>query len=128
MIVLALTQKIHAIDLIRVSFKWAYSGTIQTLSNITKLFWKQLKRLITDYCIIVMCVYLDAIYIALRRDTVQKEAVYLIVGILENGSKEVLVYRVAPIELAYNLQEPLEEIQERGVIDVIFFISDGFKA
>ena len=62
-----------------------------------------------------MCVYLDATYIAVRRDTVSKEAVYIAVGIREDGSKEVLGYTIAPTESAYNWQELLEELKDRGV-------------
>ena len=47
-----------------------------------------------------VCVYLDATYIALKRDTVSKEAVYIAVGIREDGSKEVLTYTIAPTESA----------------------------
>ena len=32
-----------------------------------------------------VCVYLDATYIALKRDAVAKEAVYIAVGIREDG-------------------------------------------
>lgn len=36
------------------------------------------------------CVYLDATYIPLRRDTYQREAVYVAVGIKHNGHKEII--------------------------------------
>lgn len=45
------------------------------------------------------CVYWNATYISLKRDTVSKEAVYIEIGIGEDGSKEVLAYTVAPMEL-----------------------------
>ena len=60
-----------------------------------------------------VCVYIDATYIAVRRETVSKEAVYLAVGIREDGSKEVLSYTIAPTE--------------RGTEEVLLFISDGLK-
>ncbi|MCJ9699263.1 transposase, partial [Lactobacillus delbrueckii] len=44
------------------------------------------------------CVYLDATYIPLRRDTYQREAVYVAVGIKPNGHKEIIDYRIAPVE------------------------------
>ncbi|AWC29250.1 hypothetical protein CG478_013540 [Bacillus cytotoxicus] len=42
-----------------------------------------------------------------------KEAIYIAVGICENGSKEVLAYTIAPTESAYNWQELLEERKDR---------------
>ncbi|CAM3933055.1 Mutator family transposase [Mesobacillus zeae] len=73
------------------------------------------------------CVYLDATYISLKRDTVSKEAVYIAVGIREDGSKEVLAYTVAPTESAFVWEEVLLDLKERGVEEVLLFISDGLK-
>lgn len=70
---------------------------------------------------------LDATYIAVRRYTVSKEAVYIAVGIREDGSKEVLVYTIAPTESAYNWQGLPEELKDRGIEDVLLFVSDGLK-
>lgn len=39
-----------------------------------------------------VCVYIDVTYIAVKRETVSKEAVYIAVGIRRDGSKEVLTY------------------------------------
>ena len=50
-----------------------------------------------------------------------KEAVYLAVGIREDGTKEVLSYTIAPTESAFNWQELLLEIKQRGVEDVLLF-------
>lgn len=54
-----------------------------------------------------------ATYIAVRRDTVSKEAIYIAVGIREDGSKEVLTYTIAPTESAFNSKELLLELKER---------------
>lgn len=107
---------------------YGHHYTPQTISNITKAVSEQVEAfhqrpLHTRY----VCVYLDATYIALRRETVSKEAVYIAVGICEDGSKEVLAYTIAPTESAYNWQELLEELKGRGVEDVLLFISDGLK-
>ena len=64
----------------------------------------------------------------MRRDTVAKEAVYIAVGIREDGSKEVLGYTIAPTESAYNWQELLQELKDRGVEDVLLFVSDSLKS
>ncbi|MES5955049.1 IS256 family transposase [Bacillus fungorum] len=107
---------------------YGHHYTPQTISNMTKAVSEQVEAfhqrpLHSRY----ICVYLDATYIALRRETVSKEAVYIAVGICEDGSKEVLAYTIAPTESAYNWQELLEEIKDRGVKDVLLFISDGLK-
>jgi len=78
-------------------------------------------------CARYACVYLDATYIALKRDTVSKEAVYIAVGIREDGSKEVLGYTIAPNESAFVWKELLEDIKSRGVEEILLFISDGLK-
>ena len=73
------------------------------------------------------CVYLDATYIALKQDTVSKEAVYIAVGIHGDGSKEVLGYIIAPNESTFVWKELLEDIKSRGVEEILLFISDGLK-
>jgi putative transposase len=44
-----------------------------------------------------VCVYIDSTYIAIKREAVSKEAVYLAVGIREDGTKEVLTYAIQEI-------------------------------
>jgi len=45
----------------------------------------------------VMCVsYIDSTYIAVKRENVSKEAIYLAMRFREDGSKEVLTYAIAP--------------------------------
>lgn len=73
----------------------------QTISNMTKIVTENViafheRPLSKRY----VCIYLDATYIALKRDTVQKEAVYIEIGVLEDGTKEVVSYMVSPTESA----------------------------
>lgn len=107
---------------------YGHHYTPQTISNMTKTMTEQVeafnKRPLSARYV---CVYLDATYIPVRRETVSKEAVYLAVGIREDGSKEVLAYTIAPTESAFNWHELLLEIKERGVDEVLLFISDGLK-
>ena len=107
---------------------YGHHYTPQTISNMTKAMSEQVEAfkdrpLDKRY----ICVYLDATYISLKRDTVSKEAVYIAVGIREDGSKEVLAYAVAPTESAFVWQEVLLDLKERGVEEVLLFISDGLK-
>ena len=107
---------------------YGHHYTPQTISNMTKTESETVeafnKRPLHHRYV---CVYLDATYIPVRRDTVSKEAVYFAVGIREDGSKEILAYTIAPTESAYNWHELLEELKERGVEDVLLFVSDGLK-
>lgn len=107
---------------------YGHHYTPQTISNMTKVVTEQVeafnKRPLNARYV---CVYLDATYIPVRRETVSKEAVYIAVGIREDGSKKVLSYTIAPTESAYNWQELLAELKERGVEEVLLFISDGLK-
>ena len=81
---------------------YGHHYTPQTISNMTKAVGVHVeafknRTLQNRY----VCVYLDATYIPVRRDTVSKEAVYIAVGINEDGNKEILSYMVAPTESAY---------------------------
>lgn len=58
---------------------------------------------------------------------VSKEAVYIAVGIREDGSKEVLGYTIASNESAFVWKDLLEDIKSRGVEEILLFISDGLK-
>lgn len=107
---------------------YGHHYTPQTISNMTKTMTEQVeafnKRMLSARYV---CVYLDATFIPVRRETVSKEAVYLAVGIREDGTKEVLAYTIAPTESAFNWQELLIDLKERGVEKVLLFISDGLK-
>ena len=105
---------------------YGHHYTRQTISNMTQVVSQQVeafngRKLSTRYA----CVYLDATYISVRRETVSKEAVYIAVGIREDGSKEVIAYTIAPTESAFNWKELLLEIKARGVEEVLLFLSDG---
>lgn len=105
---------------------YGHHYTPQTISNMTKVMKEQVdafqtRPLANRY----VCIYLDATYISIRRETVSKEAIYIAIGIREDGTKEVLSYSIAPTESAYIWKELIENIKERGVEDVLLFISDG---
>jgi transposase-like protein len=105
---------------------YGHHYTPQTVSNMTKVMVEQVdafaKRTLSKRYV---CVYIDATYIAVKRETVSKEAVYLAVGIREDGSKEVLTYAIAPTESAYVWNELLQDVKTRGTEEVLLFISDG---
>ena len=98
-----------------------------TVSNIAKQVASQVEsyhqRRLSDK---FFCVYLDATYIPLRRDTYQREAVYIAVGIKPNGNKEIIDYRIAPVENLEVWSEMIADFKERGLEQVELFLSDGF--
>lgn len=72
-----------------------------------------------------VCVFLDATYIPLRRDTVEREAVNIAIGIRSDGTKEVLDYCIAPTENGVVWLELLSGLRQRGITDIQLFIADG---
>lgn len=103
-----------------------YSKT--TISNITdniivKIDEFKTRSLESTYAV----VYLDATFIALRRDTVKKEAVYIALGVRTNGNKEIIGYKIAPTESCELWTELLTELKERGIQKVGLFCTDGLQ-
>ena len=111
-------------DLIEKMVGHHYSAT--TISNIAKLLDKDVKAFHTRTVKPrVVAVYCDATYLNVRRDTVGKEALHLLVGIDAEGFKEVLDYALYPTESAENYKEMLFSLRNRGLKEVLLFISDG---
>ncbi|MBF7105293.1 transposase, partial [Pediococcus pentosaceus] len=81
----------------------------------------QQRRLASQYA----AIFLDATYLPLKRDTVQKEAVHIAIGIRPDGTKEVLNYQVAPTESTGIWTELLGTLIKQGVKDVLLFVADG---
>ena len=70
-------------------------------------------------------IYIDAIHIKVRRETVATEAFYVMLGLKENHTREVLGIVNIPQESASGWQEVLENIQSRGIKKVGLFVFDG---
>ncbi|OTP16165.1 transposase [Enterococcus gallinarum] len=107
---------------------YGHHYTPQTMSNMTKSFTEEVtsfkeRELHDRYA----AIYMDATYIPLKRKTVAKEAIHIAVGIRPDGSKEVLSYAIAPTESIMIWEEILIDLQERGVKNVLLFITDGLK-
>ena len=69
-------------------------------------------------------VYIDAIHIKVRRKTVATEAFYILLGLKEDYTREVLGIINIPQESASGWQETLEGIKARGVQKVGLFVFD----
>ncbi|WP_143352614.1 IS256 family transposase, partial [Enterococcus faecium] len=107
---------------------YGHHYTPQTMSNMTKSFTEEVtsfkeRELHDRYA----AIYMDATYIPLKRKTVAKEAIHIAVGIRPDGSKEVLSYAIAPTESITIWEEILLDLQERGLKNVLLFITDGLK-
>lgn len=73
-----------------------------------------------------LAVYIDATFISTRRDRqVSKEAYYTILGVLEDGSREVLSVVNHPTEGALCWKDELDTLKERGVEEIDLVISDA---
>ena len=102
--------------------------TPQTISNITNAVQKQVEefhnRPVSKRYAVIYC---DATYLNLRRDSVTKEALHVILGITPDGHKEVLEYSIYPTEAAANYAELLLRLKKRGLEEVLLFVTDGLS-
>ena len=102
--------------------------TPQTISNMSKigsedcLAFKE-KTLEAKYSVIFM----DATHIPVKRKTVSKEAIYIVIGIRLDGTKEVLGFTIAPTESAYVWKEILQDLKDRGLEEVLLVVTDGLS-
>ena len=111
-------------DLIEKMYGSHYSPA--QVSNISKQMIPKVeayhKRKLSDK---FFCVYLDATYVPLRRETFEREAVYIAIGIKPNGHKEVIDYCIAPNENIEVWTELLQSMKSHGLEQVELFLSDG---
>src|SRR5699024_1342928 len=70
-----------------------------------------------------VCTYLDATHIPIRRQTVEKSAAYIAIGITEEGTKEVLDFTIAPTESTHVCEEMIQHIHARVFKQLVQFIS-----
>ncbi|MDG4571575.1 IS256 family transposase, partial [Enterococcus lactis] len=107
---------------------YGYHYTPQTISNMTKIVSEDIiafkeRSLESRYSVIFM----DATHIPLKRQTVSKEAVYIVIGIRLDGTKEVLGFSIAPTESAYVWKEILQDLKDRGLKEVLLIVTDGLS-
>lgn len=101
-----------------------YSRT--TISNLTNVALEEVKKwkerpLEKRYSVI----FIDGLSIKVRRDTVANESVYLIIGINEDGYREILDFYIGATESAALWEEVLTNLKERGVQEVLLGVMDG---
>ena len=98
----------------------------QAVTEITKeieeerLIWET-RTLKKRYSII----FIDALFVKIRRDKVSSDAVYIVAGIDEEGHCDILGQYVAGEESATFWKQTLADIKSRGVKEVLLFVFDG---
>ena len=111
-------------DLIEKMYGQHYSAA--TVSNLAKLMDKDVKafhhREVKAKYVVIYC---DATFINVRRDTVSKEALHMLIGINDEGYKEVLDFALYPTESSENYKEMLIDLKTRGLEQVLLFVSDS---
>jgi putative transposase len=101
-----------------------YSPT--TVSNITATVlddihqWQK-RPLQKRYSVI----YLDGLYVKLKRSTVSGEVVYFAMGIDEDGHRQILGFYVGGQESANGWREVLKDLYTRGAEEVLLGVFDG---
>jgi putative transposase len=101
-----------------------YSPT--TVSNITATVlddihqWQK-RPLSKRYSVI----YLDGLYVKLKRGTVRGEVVYFAMGIDEEGQRQILGFYVGGQESSNGWREVLKDLYERGAQEVLLGVFDG---
>jgi transposase-like protein len=96
------------------------------ISNITVTFYEQMEQwrerpLESTY----LAVYIDAIHLKIRRGTVSSEAFYILLGVKQDYTREVIGIVNIPSESASGWKEVLTSIKQRGVQKIGLIISDN---
>jgi putative transposase len=101
-----------------------YSPT--TISNITNTVLEDIQQwqgrpLEKRYSVI----YLDGMYINLRRNTVSSEVIYTAMGINEQGYRQILGFYIGGQESSNGWLEILQDLYRRGAQEVLLGVFDG---
>ena len=100
---------------------YSKSSVSRITTDFSSLVKSWLERSLDSYYPIV---YIDAIHIKVRRERVGTEAFYILLGLKEGFTREVLSIINIPQESAAGWQEVLEGIKARGVQRVGLFVFD----
>jgi putative transposase len=99
----------------------------ETVNNLAESFhairksWEE--RQLDAYYKVIYC---DALYASLKRgNSYSKEAVYIIYGVKEDNTRELLLLEVNPTESSALWQEYLGKLKQRGVEQVDLIVADG---
>ncbi len=99
------------------------------VSNISQSFYSQMedwrnRHLESHYT----AFYIDGLHVKLKRDGVyQNECFYIILGLKENQTREVIAIVNFPSESSLGWTQIFDSLKERGVNSVGIIVSDGLK-
>ncbi len=100
-----------------------------TISNISQSFYEQMsawrnRELDKHY----LAFYIDGLHVKLKRDNRYKnECFYIILGLKEDYTREVIAIVNFPTESSTGWQQIFKEIKQRGVKSVGIIVSDGLS-
>jgi len=100
-----------------------------TVSNISQSFYAQMsswreRDLDSHY----LALYIDGLHVKLRRDNrYQNECFYIIIGLKEDFTREVITIVNLPTESAQGWENVFRNLKQRGVKTVGLFVSDGLS-
>jgi len=100
-----------------------------TISNISQSFYEQMEawrnRDLEEH---YTALYIDGLHVKLKRDNrYQNECFYIILGLKEDYSREVIAIVNFPSESAVGWQQIFAELKQRGLKSVGIIISDGLS-
>ena len=101
---------------------YSKSSISRITTDFSYLVESWLKRSLDNYYPVV---YIDAIHIKVRRERVATEAFYVLLGVKEDYTREVLGIVNIPQESASGWEEVLQEVKSRGVEKIGLFVFDG---
>ncbi|MEF3304713.1 IS256 family transposase [Paenibacillus sp. GYB003] len=70
-------------------------------------------------------IYLDGLYVKLKRSTVSGEVIYFAMGIDEDGHRQILGFYVGGQESANGWRDVLKDLYQRGAQEVLLGVFDG---
>lgn len=99
-----------------------------SVSKITTTFYESVEswrnRNLDEHYLVV---FVDAIFLKVRRDVVSNEAYYILLGLKKDFTREVLGIINLPTESASGWKEALQAIKSRGVETVNLFVFDNLR-
>lgn len=72
-------------------------------------------------------IFIDALWVNVRRESVKKEAFYVVLGVKEDRTREVLAVSHQPTESATGWEMVLQELKARGVSSTSLIVADGLS-
>jgi putative transposase len=116
------TRKIEELLINRFGVSLSHSSVSRIASVAYEEVQQWKTRTLKNYSVI----FIDAFYFPLKRETVEKEAVYVALGIDQEGQREVIDFWIpGGAEGASNWEEIFHELRFRGVTEVDYIVADG---